>query len=27
LKICYMDIYQKRNNRWKAVAAHVSLLQ
>ena len=27
LKICYMDIYQKRNNQWKAVAAHVSLLK
>jgi uncharacterized protein (TIGR02246 family) len=26
LKICYMDIYQKRNNKWKAVAAHVTLL-
>jgi uncharacterized protein (TIGR02246 family) len=22
--ICYMDIYQKRNGKWKAVAAHVS---
>ena len=27
LKICYMDIYQKRNKKWKAVAAHVTLLQ
>lgn len=27
IKICYMDIYQKRNEKWKAVAAHVSLLQ
>ena len=26
LKICYMDIYQKRNNQWKAVAGHVTLL-
>lgn len=26
-KICYMDIYQKRNNQWKAIAAHVSLLK
>ena len=26
-KICYMDIYQKRNGKWKAVAAHVSLLK
>lgn len=26
LKICYMDIYQKRNNQWKAVAAHVTVL-
>ena len=25
-KICYMDIYQKRNNQWKAVAGHVTLL-
>jgi uncharacterized protein (TIGR02246 family) len=23
-KICYMDIYQKRNGKWKAVAAHVT---
>jgi uncharacterized protein (TIGR02246 family) len=22
--ICYMDIYQKRNGKWKAVAAHVT---
>ena len=27
LKICYMDIYQKRNNQWKAVAGHVTLLK
>jgi uncharacterized protein (TIGR02246 family) len=27
LKICYMDIYQKRNNQWKAVAAHVTMLK
>jgi ketosteroid isomerase-like protein len=27
LKICYMDIYQKRNRKWKAVAAHVTLLR
>lgn len=27
LKICYMDIYQKRNKKWQAVAAHVMLLQ
>lgn len=27
LKICYMDIYQKRNKKWQAVAAHVTLLQ
>ena len=27
VKICYMDIYQKRNKKWKAVAAHVSLLK
>lgn len=27
LKICYMDIYQRRNKKWKAVAAHVSLLR
>jgi uncharacterized protein (TIGR02246 family) len=27
LKICYMDIYQKRNGKWQAVAAHVTLLQ
>ena len=26
LKICYMDVYQKRNKRWKAVAGHVTLL-
>lgn len=26
-KICYMDIYQKRKNQWKAIAAHVSLLK
>jgi uncharacterized protein (TIGR02246 family) len=26
LKICYMDIYQKRNKQWKAVAGHVTLL-
>ena len=26
-KICYMDIYQKRNNQWKAVAGHVTLLK
>jgi len=26
LKICYMDIYQKRNNQWKAVAGHVTLI-
>jgi len=26
LKICYQDIYAKRNNEWKAVAAHVTLL-
>jgi len=25
-RICYMDIYQKRNNQWKAVAGHVTLL-
>jgi uncharacterized protein (TIGR02246 family) len=27
LKICYMDIYQKRKSQWKAVAGHVSLLK
>ena len=27
LKICYMDIYQKRKNQWKAVAGHVALLK
>jgi uncharacterized protein (TIGR02246 family) len=27
LKICYMDIYQKRKNQWKAVAGHVTLLK
>jgi uncharacterized protein (TIGR02246 family) len=27
LKICYLDIWQKNNNRWKAVAAHVSSLK
>jgi hypothetical protein len=27
LKICYMDIYQKKNNKWRAVAAHVALLK
>jgi uncharacterized protein (TIGR02246 family) len=27
LKICYMDIYQKSNRKWKAVAAHVTLLR
>jgi ketosteroid isomerase-like protein len=27
LKICYMDIYQKRKNEWKAVAAHVTMLK
>ena len=27
IKICYMDIYQKRNNQWKAVAGHVTLLK
>jgi uncharacterized protein (TIGR02246 family) len=27
LKICYMDIYQKRNKQWKAVAAHVTMLK
>ena len=26
LKICYMDIYRKRNKRWQAVAGHVTLL-
>jgi len=26
LNICYMDIYQKRNGQWKAVAGHVTLL-
>jgi uncharacterized protein (TIGR02246 family) len=26
LKICYMDIYQKRKGQWRAVAAHVTLL-
>ena len=26
LKICYMDIYQKRKNQWKAVVGHVTLL-
>jgi hypothetical protein len=26
-KICYMDIYRKRNDEWKAVAAHVTLLK
>lgn len=26
-KICYMDIYQKKNENWEAVAAHVSLLK
>jgi uncharacterized protein (TIGR02246 family) len=27
LKICYMDIYQKRKNQWKAIAGHVTLLK
>ena len=27
LKICYMDIYQKRNGQWKAVAGHVTMLR
>lgn len=27
LKICYLDIYQKINNQWKAVAGHVTLLK
>jgi uncharacterized protein (TIGR02246 family) len=27
LKICYMDIYQKRKGLWKAVAGHVTLLK
>lgn len=27
LKICYMDIYQKRKGEWKAVAGHVTLLK
>ena len=27
LKICYMDIYQKRKGQWKAVAGHVTLLK
>jgi len=27
LKICYMDIYQKRKGQWKAVAGHVTLLR
>ena len=27
LKICYMDIYQKKKNKWRAVAAHVALLK
>jgi uncharacterized protein (TIGR02246 family) len=27
LKICYMDIYQKRKSQWNAVAGHVTLLQ
>lgn len=26
LKICYMDVYQKKNKLWKAVAAHVTVL-
>jgi uncharacterized protein (TIGR02246 family) len=26
LKICYMDVYQKRNGQWRAVAAHVTML-
>jgi uncharacterized protein (TIGR02246 family) len=25
-KICYMDIYQKKNKLWQAVAAHVTVL-
>ncbi len=25
-KICYQDVYLKRNNRWQAVAGHVALL-
>ena len=25
-KVCYMDVYEKRNGRWYAVAAHVTLL-
>jgi uncharacterized protein (TIGR02246 family) len=27
LKICYMDVYQKRKGQWKAVAGHVTLLK
>lgn len=27
LKICYTDIYQKRNKKWQAVAGHVTLLK
>ena len=27
LKICYIDIYQKRNKKWQAVAGHVTLLK
>lgn len=26
LKICFMDIYQKRKGQWRAVAAHVTLM-
>jgi len=26
LRTCYMDVYEKRNGRWYAVAAHVTLL-
>jgi uncharacterized protein (TIGR02246 family) len=26
VRTCYMDVYQKREGRWYAVAAHVSLL-
>lgn len=26
IKTCYMDVYEKRNGRWQAVAAHVTRL-
>lgn len=26
VKVCYMDVYEKRKGRWLAVAAHVTML-